>query len=83
MDPTRPINRDGVIYQQIADYLRDDIVRGIYPDGARLPSEAQLNETYGVTDRTARAAIRLLADEGRARVVQGKGAYAVNPPRAA
>ena len=82
-NPARPIKRraETPVYQQIADYLRDDITRGAYPHGDPLPSETQIADDYGVTDKTARKAVAVLIGEGRARIVRGKGAFAVDPPQ--
>lgn len=42
---------------------------------ARLPSERDLHQEFGVTPMTARKAGRLLADEGLVVTVTGRGTY--------
>ncbi|MEV7804529.1 GntR family transcriptional regulator [Microbispora sp. NPDC088329] len=51
-------------YEQIASDLRDAIVRGDYPIGAQLPSEAELAIRYAAARGTVRQAVALLASEG-------------------
>ena len=51
-------------YEQIAGDLRDAIVRGDYPIGAQLPSEAELALRYSAARGTVRQAVALLAAEG-------------------
>jgi len=52
------------IYQQIAARLRAAIADGTYPVGARLPTELELCEQFGISRFTARGAVRLLLTAG-------------------
>jgi DNA-binding GntR family transcriptional regulator len=52
------------IYQQVAAQLRRAITDGRYPVGARLPTELELCEQFGISRFTARAAVRLLSTAG-------------------
>jgi len=52
------------IYQQIAARLRAAIADGTYPVGARLPTELELCEEFGISRFTARGAVRLLLTAG-------------------
>lgn len=52
------------IYQQIAERLRAAIAEGKYPVGARLPTELELCEQFGISRFTARGAVRLLLTAG-------------------
>jgi DNA-binding GntR family transcriptional regulator len=52
------------IYQQIAAQLRAAIADGTYPVGARLPTELELCEQFGISRFTARGAVRLLLTAG-------------------
>lgn len=56
--------REGALYATVAQALRDGISRGDYRDGARLPSESELAETYGVSRGTVRQAFAALRAEG-------------------
>lgn len=71
------IDRDGPDppYRQIAAFLRARITSGELPPGARLPAVQAVMDEYGVARATARKAMRVLADEGLARVVTGWGTY--------
>lgn len=51
-------------WRQIADRVQAAITSGAYPPGQKLPSEAELRETYGVARMTARRALEHLRDEG-------------------
>ena len=52
------------LYQQLMARLKNDILAGVYPSGARIPSEQLLCETYGVSRVTVRKAMLDLVQEG-------------------
>lgn len=52
------------IHVQVANALRNEIVRGELPMGSTLPSEAQLCATYGASRGTIRNALATLRREG-------------------
>lgn len=60
-------------YEKVAGAIRKDISMGIYPIGAFLPPEPQLQAKYNVSRATVRTAIQLLVQEGLLRVRQGQG----------
>ena len=60
-------------YEQIADYLRR-LVSHAEP-GDRLPSEAELCETFGVSRMTARQAAQMVANEGLIERRRGAGTF--------
>ncbi|MFF6940772.1 GntR family transcriptional regulator [Streptomyces lavendulae] len=62
-------------YQQVADQLRGRIAAGEFTASGKLPSLAELQQTYGVTATVARDAIRQLRTDGLAVSHQGKGAF--------
>ncbi len=64
--------------QEIADTLRDRIRSGDLRPGARLPTQAELAEEFGVERGTVRQALRALQDDGLLSNVS-KG----SPPRVA
>ena len=45
------------LYQQLMTRLKNDITAGVYPAGARIPSEQLLCDTYGVSRVTVRKAM--------------------------
>ena len=73
---------DRPVYQQIADVLRDAIVKGELVAGQRLPSERDLMERYGAARETVRRAIRVLMAEGRVDSQRGVGVFVrdLGPP---
>ena len=60
------------LYQQLMARLKNDILAGVYPSGARIPSEQLLCETYGVSRVTVRKAMLDLVQEGLLVRRQGK-----------
>jgi GntR family transcriptional regulator len=70
------------VYLQLAAILRDGIGRGDWARGRKLPSENELLHEYGVARGTIRKAMRVLADEGLAEVVPGRGVYVTEQPDA-
>lgn len=63
------------IYRQLAAILRERIANGTYAPGTRIPSELTLTQEHGIARDTARAAIRLLRDEGLVVVLPGRGTF--------
>lgn len=63
----------------LAELLRDVITRGDLAPGDRLPSERVLASEHRVARNTARAAIRLLADQGLVDVHHGRGVFVRHP----
>jgi GntR family transcriptional regulator len=63
------------IAAQLAALLRARIESGQLARGRPLPSEHTLAQRYGVTEETARTAVRTLITEGLAYLVAGGGAY--------
>ena len=64
-------------YLQLYQRLRDDIVSGSYPHGARLPSKRQLAEDNGVSLVTVEHAYAILCDEGYLEARQRSGYFVV------
>ncbi|WP_134680572.1 phosphonate metabolism transcriptional regulator PhnF [Paracoccus ravus] len=68
------------LWQSIADLLRAEIARGLWPPGTRLPAEADLAARFGVNRHTLRNATRALADEGLLYSRQGAGVFVAASP---
>ncbi|MEV0691764.1 GntR family transcriptional regulator [Streptomyces sp. NPDC050388] len=68
------------LFEQIARILSARIADGTYPPRRRIPSEAGIVDEFGVSRPTARAAVRLLVEQGLVRTVRGKGSYVVDAP---
>ena len=52
---------------QLAQVLADEIARGLYPEGRRLPGQRTLAQRWGVADQITQDAIKLLASKGLVR----------------
>ncbi|WP_308638012.1 GntR family transcriptional regulator [Paenibacillus silvisoli] len=63
------------LYNQIRTYITDQIARGELLPGARLPSENELAEHFGVSRITVKGALSTLVKEGTVYRIQGKGSY--------
>lgn len=63
------------IYRQVAAVLAEQIRTGDLPAGRPVPSEARLQQEYGIARHTARKAIAVLRDAGLVHTVMGKGTY--------
>jgi DNA-binding transcriptional regulator YhcF (GntR family) len=51
-------------YRRIADALRDEITEGLFPVGRRIPSQAELEERFGVSRPTVQRALQELRKDG-------------------
>ncbi|MEO6083462.1 MAG: GntR family transcriptional regulator [Umezawaea sp.] len=69
------------VYRQVAAVLREKIESGEYGPGARLPSESELIEFFGVSRITVREAISLLRAEGMVASEHGRGVFVRSPGR--
>lgn len=76
-----PLQRDSGIsmHRQIAQHLKDAIAKGQYGPGARIPTEPQLSEQFGVSRITARQAVEHLVREDLVYRKQGKGTFVRGP----
>jgi len=63
------------LYTDIYDNIKNDIVKGIYKSGEKLPSENELCKEYCVSRGTVRKALEILAEEGLVNSLHGKGVY--------
>ena len=64
-------------YIQIYRFLREDIIKGAYPLGSRLPSKRMLAEETGVSVITVKHAVELLCDEGYVETRERSGCYVI------
>jgi GntR family phosphonate transport system transcriptional regulator len=63
------------LWRQIAEQLEKSIVAGHHQPGARLPTEKQMAEQFGVNRHTLRRAVAALAEAGLVRIEQGRGTF--------
>jgi GntR family transcriptional regulator len=65
------------VYLQLAAILRAGIKSGELAPDRPLPSYMSLMQEHDVARGTAAKAVRVLVDEGLARIVPGRGAYVI------
>lgn len=63
------------IYQQIRDYLREEILSRRWKPGDRLPSENELSVQFGGSRITVKQALADLVKEGLVYRIQGRGTF--------
>lgn len=68
------------LYTQMADALRERIVKGIWPIGLQIPTLPALAQEFGVALITVRQAVRVLKDEGLLIPEQGRGTFVRSKP---
>jgi DNA-binding GntR family transcriptional regulator len=62
-------------YVQLANILKDQIAKGMYLPGDRLPSESELCGHFKVSPMTVRRSINTLLDQRIVSTIQGSGTY--------
>ena len=70
----KSVRRTG-IKQQVFEQLRNDIVRGTWPPGNRLPSENELGVKFGCSRISVREALHMLASLGLVEMRHGDGTF--------
>ena len=66
-------------YRQLYTILRREIMHGVWKPGERMPSEAELITTYGLSRITVRQAFDLLVNDGLVYRRRGSGTYVAVP----
>lgn len=61
------------IYQQVADELKQEILKGVYPVGSHIPTEIVLENKFKVSKINIRKAIDLLVADGYVQKKTGVG----------
>lgn len=71
------ISKEGptLIYQQVADWIVQQINSGIWPEHYQLPSEFDLADQFGVSRGTIRKAIADLIKKGILIAIHGRGTF--------
>ena len=67
------------LYHQLMQRISDDIDKGRYPVGSRIPPEHELEAEYQVSRVTVRRALAELTAEGLLERKQGKGTFVSTP----
>ncbi|MBN2008838.1 GntR family transcriptional regulator [candidate division KSB1 bacterium] len=66
------------IYQKLFDYYRNAIITQQFRVGDRIPSINEMMRQHGIARETAKAALKLLADNGLIVQKPGKGSFVTN-----
>lgn len=66
-------------YKEIALDLQDQIEKGTLAPGARLPTEKELADHWGVSANTIKKAVNELRKDGRVETVPQKGSFVTEP----
>jgi DNA-binding GntR family transcriptional regulator len=77
-DEIDPLGADPV-YRQLAAIIARRIRSGRLQPDRPIPSEAQMEQEFGVARGTARKAVEVLRAEGLVRTVTGKGTFVLAP----
>lgn len=64
------------LYKQVKDKIKASVQEGLYPEGARIPTEDELCKMFGVSRITVRRAVSDLVAEGTLKKVRGIGTFA-------
>ncbi|MGF6232111.1 GntR family phosphonate transport system transcriptional regulator [Inquilinus ginsengisoli] len=77
MTPRTSLSRGAgvALWRQISEALEHEIRDGVHAAGARLPTEAELSERFGVNRHTVRRAMAELEERGLIDVTQGRGTF--------
>lgn len=77
MGTSKNVNPDSMtpMYKQIIDILSRKMDEGELKPGDRIPSEAELMQTYHVSRITVRSAINELEEDGMVVRSRGKGTF--------
>ncbi len=62
-------------YVQIQNYVLQKIQEGVFSEGDKIPSEAELSRQFAVSRITVNTAIKDLASRGVVERIQGKGTF--------
>jgi GntR family transcriptional regulator len=69
------------LYAQVADALRERIVKGTWPIGTQMPTLPELAQEFGVGLITVRQAVQVLKNEQLVAPEQGRGTFVRDKPQ--
>lgn len=78
-----PLDRNSLspLWTQFRDAIRSQIMQGELPIGAKLPSEAELGEQFGISRIVVREALADLVRNGLIYKIKGRGAFVATRER--
>ena len=74
------MNEPQPLYAKVKDHILGNIRSGTWEPGARVPSENELVESFGISRMTANRALRELTSEGFLSRLPGVGTFVKEPP---
>ena len=74
------IDRVPYLPDRIANVIKQDIIKGVFSTGSRMPAENTLARNYGVSRNVVREAIAQLRNEGIVESRQGIGTFVSESP---
>jgi DNA-binding FadR family transcriptional regulator len=81
---TRVVRRQQAkLSDQVYEVVLTEIVRGRYPEGAKLPTETALAQEFAVSRPVVREALSRLRDDGLIQPRQGAGSFVMKRPGSA
>lgn len=69
------LHGEGMIFQQIAQWLEDGILSGAFPEESKIPSTTEFSVVYKINPATALKGINLLVEEGIVYKKRGLGMF--------
>ncbi|MDO4377924.1 MAG: GntR family transcriptional regulator [Erysipelotrichia bacterium] len=69
------MKKEHFLYEEIKQNIIDNIKKGIYPIGKKLPAEEELIEKFSASHMTVNKALVSLADSGYIKRIKKKGSY--------
>jgi GntR family transcriptional regulator len=70
---------ESTLYSKVEETIAEEVARGIFPPGDRLPSERELSERFQVSLITVRRAIQNLIQRGVLEIRRGLGTFVLLP----
>lgn len=67
-----------ILYQEVSDSIKKDIIEGRYEVNSYVPTEIELEKMYDVSKITVRKAIQILCNEGYLIKQSGKGTRVIS-----
>lgn len=67
-----------ILYQEVSDSIKKDIIEGKYPLNTYVPTEIELEKMFDVSKITVRKAIQILCNEGYLVKQSGKGTEVIS-----
>lgn len=71
------VTKNNFLYEEIKQYIIDNIKDGTFPIGKKLPSEQEIIEQFSTSHMTVNKALVALADAGYIKRIKKKGSYVI------